>query len=342
MTRRLALISALSIALHATSSHAEAPTSARLSWVRGEGASRCPDAAFVAARVVAHLHGVDPFTAPAAISVEAFVDRDEEGWHARIYDRDAAGALLGARSFDSDDADCEGVAQASALSIALTLNHGMLPPAAPPVTAPPVAAPPATAPPATAPPVIAESRTPAPRPLSPRPRLELSSSARVAIATGFTPAPSALFALHTEGTARGRLRWMAEALTTTATSPDDAATYAFRFFGGRLGACFEAWQSRAVSLEGCAALTAGGIALTVTDAAVNDAATGLWVGASLDAVARFTPLRPLLFEAGVSASTPFVRPRYEDVANRSPDRALVYESPQIAAMAWLGAGVSIR
>lgn len=331
MTRRLAPITALSIALFSASSNAEVPAPARLSWVRGEGAARCPDAAFVAARVIAHLHGADPFTTPASISVEVFVDRDDEGWHARIFDRDAAGALLGARSLDSDEPDCDGVAQASALSIALTLNHGTLPPA-PPVTAPPVTAPPVS----TAPPALS------PRALSPRPRLELSASMRAAVATGFTPALSALFALHTEGTVRGRFRWMAEAMTTTVSSPDDAAGYAFRFFGGRVGACFEAWQNRAVSLEACAALTAGGISLAVTDAAVNDASTGLWVGASLDAVARLTPLRPLLFEAGVSASTPFVRPRYEDVANRSPDRALVYESPQLAAMAWLGAGVSIR
>ena len=335
MTRRLAPIAALSIALHATTSHAEAPTSARLSWVRGEGAARCPDAAFIAARVVAHLRGVDPFTAPASISVEAFVDHDDEGWHARIFDRDATGALLGARSLDSDEPDCDGVAQASALSIALTLNHGTLALAAPP------AATPAESPPNTP---AAPAATPSlpPRAIAIRPRSELSSSMRVAVSTGFTPGLAALFALHTEGTTRGRLRWMAEALATTGASPDDAPGYAFRFFGGRLGACVEAWQSRTLSFEACAALTAGGVALAVTDAAVHDAPTGLWVGASLDAVARVTPLRPLLLEAGLSASTPFVRPRYEDVANRSPDRALVYESPQIAAMAWLGAGVSIR
>lgn len=124
MTRRLAPTTALALALHAPVAFAEAPTPARLSWVRGEHATRCPDANFVASRVIAQLRGADPFTTPASISVEVFVDRDDEGWHGRIFDRDATGALLGARSFDSNEADCDGVARATALSIALTLNHG--------------------------------------------------------------------------------------------------------------------------------------------------------------------------------------------------------------------------
>ncbi len=340
MTPRLARIAALAAALCPSLARADEPTAARLAWVRGDGAERCPDTTAIAARVVALLQGADPFRGAPTRSIEAAVERDEDGWHARIYDRDAAGALVGARAFDADEPDCEGVAQASALTIALALNHGALPPAPTPVPPPPTT--PVPPPPVVAPPVVAPP-TPAPtRSTAPRPGLELSSTARVALAAGYTPSPSPLFALHTEGAVRGRLRWMAEVLTTTASSPEGATAYAFRFSGARLGACVEAWRTRLVMLEGCAAVVGAAVTLVVTDLRVDDADPRLWLGASLDAVARFTPARPLVLEAGVSAATPFVHPRYEDVRNRAPGPSLVYESPLIAAMVWIGAGVSIR
>lgn len=297
MTRRLAPIAALSIALHATTSHAEAPTSARLSWVRGEGAARCPDAAFIAARVVAHLRGVDPFTAPASISVEAFVAHDDEGWHARIFDRDATGALLGARSLDSDEPDCDGVAQASALSIALTLNHGTLALAAPP-RGHARREPPEHARRASRDAVAAPARDRHSPPLESR--LQCASRSRRGSRRGSRRSS------RSTPSARGRLRWMAEALATTRRLARRGAGLRVSLLRRTPRRLRRGVASRALLLEACAALTAGGVALAVTDAAVHDAPTGLWVGASLDAVARVTPLRPLLLEAGLSASTPFV------------------------------------
>lgn len=334
MTPRLALVAVFTAALCPSVARADEPTAARLAWVRGDGAERCPDTAAMAARVVALLQGADPFRGAPAHSVEAAIERDDDGWHARIYDRDTTGALVGARAFDADEPDCDGVAQASALSIALALNHGALPPAPTPVAPTPVT-PPATpvVPPAAPAPMRASARSP---------RLELSSTLRAALAVGLTPAPSPLFALHTEGTAYGRLRWMAEVLTTAAIAPDAASAYAFRFTGTRLGVCVEAWRTHVVMLEGCAAVVGAAVTLAVTNLRVDEAAPRPWVGASLDAVARFAPVRPLTLEAGVSAAMPFLRPRYEDVRNRAPGDALVYESPIFAAMAWIGAGVSIR
>ncbi len=333
---RSALVVTLAIALSPRIALADAPTPARLSWTRGEGAERCPDTASIASSVVALLQGADPFhtETPATLSIEAAIERDEDGWHARIYDRDSTGALVGARSFDTDEPGCEGVAQASALSIALALNHGALPH--------PVAAPPAQTAPTTvatpAQPAVATVRSAA---TSTRARRAVSVTARVAVASGFTPDIAPLFALHAEGTAYGPLRWMAETFSVGASSPDDAANYEFHTVGGRLGACLEAWRSRVIALEGCASLTGAGLLLTVTRAQVDEAPSGLWLGASIDAAVRVTPIRPLVIEAGVSGAMPFTRPRFEDAANRGAASALVYESPLVAAMGWLGAGVSI-
>ena len=331
---RPALVATLAVALLPRLALADAPTPALLSWTRGEGADRCPDGASVASSVVTLLQGADPFhsEAPARLSIEASIERDDDGWHARIYDRDSTGALVGARSFDTDEPGCEGVAQASALSIALALNHGALPP---PVA---VAAPAQAAQPAQpAPPTVAPVRAVNP----PRARRALSVTARGGAAVGLTPDIAPLFALHAEGTAYGPLRWMAETFATTADSPEAAANYAFRAVGARLGACLEAWKSRVITLEGCAAITGAGLVLTVTRAQVDEAPSGLWLGASIDAVARVTPVRPLVIEAGVSGAMPFTRPRFEDVVNRGAASATVFESPIVAGTAWIGVGLSI-
>src|SRR5689334_8673950 len=103
-----------------TASADDASHGLHLSWVRGNEASACADAARVEADVERRL-ACSALEASARFdaSVEAIVVRTETGWRASIAVRRTDGTLLAQREVESMARSCDSLARASALSIAL-------------------------------------------------------------------------------------------------------------------------------------------------------------------------------------------------------------------------------
>jgi hypothetical protein len=162
------LSSSIAIALLLSSFRAWANPSARLVYVRGAGADRCPNEEAVRTAVSTRL-GYDPFflTAPTTIFVE--VARDGDRFVARLKLIDSQGVERGTRHLETHTGYCADLIGTLALTISLVIDPVSL--AAPPVvsgSAPAPSAAPATDPvPTTGPTPVTESRpatAPAPEP----------------------------------------------------------------------------------------------------------------------------------------------------------------------------------
>jgi hypothetical protein len=113
-----------------------------LSWVRGDGASVCPDAAAIEAEVTERL-GASPFARAPTQFIEALVTQKAEGFQVTIAMRGGDGTLIGSRALTSSPGDCRSIATAAALTIAIMIDPDALarapaprPPPAPPPVAP--------------------------------------------------------------------------------------------------------------------------------------------------------------------------------------------------------------
>jgi len=84
-----------------------------LSWVRGDGAGICPDAAAIEAEVAERL-GSNPFARAPTQFVEAIVTQKPAGFEVGISMRASDGKLLGNRSLTSSPGDCRSIATAAA------------------------------------------------------------------------------------------------------------------------------------------------------------------------------------------------------------------------------------
>jgi hypothetical protein len=107
-----------------------------LSWVRGDAAADCPDAAAVEAEVAARL-GENPFARAPTQFIEAAVDRRNDTFEVSIAMRGADGKRIGNRSLASNAPDCRSIATAAALTIAILIDPDALLRAAPPPPPPP-------------------------------------------------------------------------------------------------------------------------------------------------------------------------------------------------------------
>lgn len=198
------LSSSIAIALLLSSVRVWANPSARLVYVRGAGADRCPNEEAVRAAVSTRL-GYDPFflTAPTTIFVE--IARDGDRFVARLKLIDSQGVERGTRHLETHTGYCADLIGTLALTLSLVIDPVSL--AAPPVasdSAPAATSAPSPEPvpktgstpvtesaPATLPPVHAPDSTPAPPP-----RIETPSGRRNAM-TAF----AGLSALATLGSA---------------------------------------------------------------------------------------------------------------------------------------------
>jgi len=117
-----------------------------LSWVRGEGAGVCPDAAAIEAEVTERLGG-NPFARTPTQFIEAIVTQKAEGFQVTIAMRGGEGKLIGSRALTSSPGDCRSIATAAALTIAILIDPDALAraPAPKPPPAPPSPPPPAPA-----------------------------------------------------------------------------------------------------------------------------------------------------------------------------------------------------
>ena len=96
-----------------------------LSWVRGDGAGICPDAAAIEAEVSERLGG-NPFARTPTQFIEAIVTQKPAGFEVSIAMRASSGLLLGNRALTSSPGDCRSIATAAALTIAILIDPDAL------------------------------------------------------------------------------------------------------------------------------------------------------------------------------------------------------------------------
>jgi hypothetical protein len=334
---------------------ATAPSAVRLVWVRGERTENCDDRAGIARRVSARL-GRDVFSDAAPRAIEGVVQHDGEHWAARLYLRDADGALVGSRNLTSDAPDCEPLEAAVTLAIALAIDPDAAlraPPTvaqtAPPAVESPRPAPapiPPTAPPAAPPPAAAPSPFPvpnrpqaSPEPLAPArsPRRDgVRVTARGVIAAGLLPSASPGFAWSAE-TPAGRVVLGTAGVLYLPETRTAEGDFAFGLTLAWLGACAQAWGERAVSLAVCGKVLLGAIHAVVYKLEPTEPGDRIWSGASLAGQARFRIVGPLVVELGAEMVVPFTRSRFMVSGGDAP----VFQESAVGAVGFAGLGLSI-
>jgi hypothetical protein len=115
-------------------SAASAAPTAKLSYVRGEGAEACADEADLKKAVAARL-GYDPFRVVADVSLSISVEKTNRRFRARIRLADSEGHERGARELTSKSDDCRDLTDTMALTVSIALDPTSLtrvPDASPP------------------------------------------------------------------------------------------------------------------------------------------------------------------------------------------------------------------
>ncbi|KYF79134.1 hypothetical protein BE11_15060 [Sorangium cellulosum] len=138
--------------LRAAEAHAEAelrPSAARLDYVRGRGAERCPDASFLRAEV-ARVAGTDPFRDDAALLVSVRIERQGPELMASLVLRDGQGNTRWADGLTTSSA-CDVLVAGVGLAIATQLLRAPERAPAEPSPAEPLPAEPSSRGPAQAP-----------------------------------------------------------------------------------------------------------------------------------------------------------------------------------------------
>jgi hypothetical protein len=116
------------------SSVAFAAPTAKLSYVRGEGAEACADEADLKKAVAARL-GYDPFRVVADVALSISVEKTNRRFRARIRLADSEGHERGARELTSKSDDCRDLTDTMALTVSIALDPTSLtrvPDASPP------------------------------------------------------------------------------------------------------------------------------------------------------------------------------------------------------------------
>lgn len=171
--RRVAVALVVGGTLAVTSRAGASPT-ARLVYVRGEGAETCPDEEALKQAVAARL-GYDPFRPFAQPTLFAEVHREKGRFAGSLKMVDAAGLEQGARKLDEAGDDCAEITGAMALSMSIAIDPRSALEARPAPAAtstPPPAAPgpsPDDAPPAPAAPPETPRISPTPLPVAAAP-----------------------------------------------------------------------------------------------------------------------------------------------------------------------------
>ncbi len=312
----------------------EAVGTARLAWVRGDGAESCPDGEALARDVTERL-GRNPFEQGAPQVIEGTVVRDGLRWSARLYVRDADGGLVGVREFASDAPTCATIGRSVALAIALTIDPDarLNTPAQPPAAPAPTPTPPPT--PVSGPPV-------APRPTRPRPGDRLSRSrtmsvvARAVGSVGLFPAVALGVGLGLEGTVVRRLRWHGgvvwypEVRTSTRNS-----TLGIGMVSAAVGACADAVDTALVLVGGCVTAHLGSLHTVAYDFAALDPAERPWGALSFGTRVALN-VGPFRFDVRLDLLVPFSRYRFSVRGSSDP----VFEQSAVAGVLQFGAGAS--
>lgn len=186
MARSFGVALAASLSL---SSFALASPSAKLVFVRGDGASTCPGETELRKAVAARL-GYDPFFPAAHKTVVTEVQGDGRGFRGKLRIVAPDGTVLGQRELATRGEDCSQLVLALALAVSIALDD--LDELAPEPAPEPEAAPPPVVEPEAEhrAPAQASARSVAPPPPPRSPRFGLSASLGPTVALGTAPAPA--------------------------------------------------------------------------------------------------------------------------------------------------------
>ena len=284
---------------------------ARLSWVRSDGAERCPDVDAIEARIRTRS-GDDPFVTGPRRMIEATVRREHGVFTTHITVRDGSGTLLGARDLTSSAPDCEALARAAAVSISLSLAADIDEPAAssPPPTSV-VAAP--------APPIVdPETARLAPPPLgvvTPRVPSQwpaLRDDVGVVGHIGLLPAPGVGVGI---GTQMRLTRWIRVGLAfehlPVQQFANAAGTYAFGLTYGQLDVCLETLGDRPATLAFCMGITGGGLSGFVIERQPLGYGELFWSAATLGARATIPIYGPVEAAFDLEGYVPITRYQFQ-------------------------------
>jgi hypothetical protein len=288
-----------------------------LSWVRGEGAGLCPDAAAIEAEVSERLGG-DPFARTPTQFIEAIVTQKAEGFQVTIAMRGSEGTLLGSRALTSSPGDCRSIATAAALTIAILIDPDAL--ARAPAPKPPPPAPP---------PPVPEAGFPAGR-----------VSALAGVGWGLVPgvAPGAGLTATIDVADPFAIGIAAMLFPEHRTdAPDDG--YAFGLTYGEIVGCYLPLAAPdKLRLELCLGATVGVLHVAVFSG-MPTAPSERWTFAPAQLTRLIIPIfRGIVAEIGVEATEPLPR-RAFFVEGRPVGMDTVFTQPVVTVAGWAGIGL---
>ena len=289
-----------------------------LSWVRGDGAGVCPDAAAIEAEVSERL-GDNPFARTPTQFIEAIVTQKPAGFDVAIAMRASDGTLLGSRSLTSSPGDCRSIATAAALTIAILIDPDAL-----------ARAPAPKPPPLQPPPAVAAG------PRLPPGRVTAIGGAGWGLVPGVAPGAGLAVTIEVA-------RPIAVGLSTVfypesrPAAPNDQ--FAFGLTYAELVGC---WVPRApataLRLEVCAGGTAGVLHAVVFSGTPTDPGQR-WTFAAAQLTRVIIPIyQGLVAEIGLEITRPLPR-RAFFVEGRPAGMDTVFVQPVVTVAGWAGIGL---
>jgi hypothetical protein len=298
------------------------PVGVHLSWVRGEGAEACPDAAAIETEVAARL-GANPFRRAPTQFIEALATRQAESLQVTIAMRGPDGKLIGNRTLTSSSGDCRSVANAAALTIAILIDPDAL---MRPVTPPPAPPPPTVPPPAVV--------------TGPAGRITILAE----VSWGLLPHVAAGIALSTTvNVARRAAVGIVGAFLPERRSMPPNDGFAFGLTYGELVGCFVPLERGLSGVRGelCGGFAAGllhAVVYTSTPLAPGER----WTFAATQLARLVIPLfRSGVLEGGAQLAEPFPR-RAFFVEGQPSGMDTVFTQPALAVTGFVGLGLRWR
>jgi hypothetical protein len=313
----------------AAPARAEPPAVFELSVTRAEGAGSCPSGNELERRVSARLGRV-PFTSRAEQAIEATLSRRDDAWRAEISLRDADGIIRGARQIDASGQDCEALAEATTLAIALTIDPDGSP--APVASNPSVDTPPLATP---CPPTSSETAQQAKAPRCPEPDRDpfrVAASLRGALAGGMLPRAAGGVAVNAEAGPK-LVRVELGLLYLPEVSASDPR-FAFGLTAATLGACAFPLAER-LELGICAELELGAIHAVVHDLQPLDPGDQLWLAIAAGPRLRISGPAGSFVELGGSAVVPLLDRSFDVQGLEEP----AFETAAVGGIGFFGVGL---
>jgi hypothetical protein len=278
-----------------------------------------------------------PFAEPSERTIETVLSRKENAWRAEITLREASGIVQGRREIDARGADCEPLAEAATLALALAIDPDAALGSRPPVPKIPESEPPAPPrlPPATCPSTSCPAAPPCPPAVCPSSPATpyIAASARAALALGLVPgvAPGVLLSAEAGSHA---VRGHAGLLYLPETVAEDPR-FAFGLTTATAGACALWSPLGRLELGFCGELQLGAIHAVVHDAVPIDPGDELWVAAGLGPRLRVDVSLPVALDAGVSAVVPMLDRSFDLRGAEDP----AFEPATVGGVAFVGLGM---